>query len=160
MRRFINAFVLLVTFNSSILSANQSIAFDASSLSSDGRQAYLKLLRAPMFSIGPVGFAAQVSESELALRALLNEREVIPALKDLVAKASTEGKMYALYGLHLKDREIFKQEAEQYKKQQEAGTKVSTQSGCIVMQEQGDFIVAQIEAGQYDLYFKASQSRN
>jgi hypothetical protein len=139
---------------STVVSADQTGGFDLSSISPGGRQAHGELLQASIFSLGPVGFAALRSESESALRTLLEEKEAIAALKDLLSNATKEGKMYALYGLYLKDQEVFRQELERYKASQVSGNMINTQSGCPIMPESEDVVVTKIETGQYRVYLR------
>jgi hypothetical protein len=160
MQRQVNMVVLMMLLHPLMILADQHSGFNISSLDSKARQAHDTLLRASIFSIGPVGYAAQVSETELSLRRLVEEKEAIAVLTDLLAHATPEGKMYALYGLYVKDREVFNRAVKRYKGEHDLEKEVGTQSGCIVMTTYAKTVITKIETGQYDLLFRASANRN
>jgi hypothetical protein len=155
MRKQILVLVQAILLCCSIARADQTPVLHSLTIQADPHTAYEQLLHAPIFSIGPVGFAAQTSESELALNLLLNEKEAVAVLKDLLANATTlAGRMYALYGLYVKDREVFKQELKRYKAERGMEGVVATQSGCIIMPEKEEVVVKKIERGQYGQVLK------
>ncbi|MCU1291137.1 MAG: hypothetical protein JWN60_3366 [Acidobacteria bacterium] len=149
----------------------QKSQFDASILSETGRKSYEKLLNAGIFSIGKVGEGGDTSEEELALHLLSKEKQAIEALVTLADQATSEGALYALLGLRLKDTNLFKSAVEKYKSLPEPPERndaivkeikipkgyVQTQSGCKIGAEERLKIVAQIEAGVFDETFKLSE---
>ena len=147
----------------------QDSRFYVSELTKDGRQAYAKLLKVRMFAVGPVGYGAQTSEAELALKVLLTEREANRALKSLVHDANPEGRLYALVGLRLINIGAFKLEIERYQARPEsmeeksnpadrfrttAKGQVKTARGCLIFDQPFQSIVNKIQAGDYDHEFK------
>ena len=149
----------------------QKPQFDASVLSEMGRKSYGKLLNADIFSIGKVGEGGNTSEEELALHRLLKEKQAVEALVTLADQATSEGALYALLGLRLKDTNLFRSAVEKYKSLPEPPERngaivkeikipkgyVQTQSGCKIGAEERLKVVAQIEAGVFDETFKLSE---
>lgn len=84
--------------------------FDVSQLSETGQRAYKALSAADMFAIGGTGEGGETSPGELALRDLVREKQAIPALRDLLAQATSEGGLYALLGLKVLKCECFEAE--------------------------------------------------
>lgn len=160
MRKQFLIVVLTIMFSYTIYWSNQTSVVLARSIQTDQIKEYEKLTTAPIFSIGEVGYVPQISESELALRSLLNESNAIELLRSLLSNAKTlPGKMYALYGLYTKDREVFKQELRRYKAERKTEGVVNTQSGCVIMPLNEDVVLSRIDIGGYDLLFKGSSTR-
>lgn len=145
--------------------------FFVGELSPNGRQAYTKLLNAWIFAVGPVGFGAQTTETELALKALLTEREATRAFQSLVHSATQEGSLYGLLGLRLTDIRAFNVEIERYRERPESleersspqdrfqtGLKGSarTARGCIIFNQLFQKLVKAIQDGDYDQVFRTS----
>jgi hypothetical protein len=139
-------------------SAAEKAQFDSSILSEKGRFAHQMLVHSAVFSMGPVGYAARTSQAELALQELLREKGAVPALNDLMANATKEGRMYALVGLRQRDRENFKQIVQHYKAEQsEQDEKLLTvMNGCLLMPEDERSVISKIESGYYDRFFPAN----
>lgn len=154
------------------LQARQESAFNSSTLSVKGQQAYGRLFNARIFAIGPTGWEAQTSEEELALHDLLAEPNAVEALKSLANAASPEGSLYGLLGLRFKDIEVFRQELDVFKVKPEPPGRepppysrfkvpqghVASQRGCIVTRVGWQKIISAIEAGDYDKVFNQSNS--
>ena len=107
------------------------------------------LRTAAMFSIGPVGFAAQTSPEELALKAILRGPDPVPALLGVLEEATPAGELYALLGLSVADPATFRREAERLRTGELGAREVSTMTGCIVSPERFEELVERIERGQY-----------
>lgn len=126
--------VALILFQSSDNVAMQKPAVDINLLNESARQAYTKLMTAEVFAIGPVGFAAQISETEKALRVLLADPHAVDAFHQLVDDARPAGQAYGLLGLYLKDREAFEATAARIR-DASPEQQVQVMSGCVIMPE-------------------------
>src|SRR5262245_21990254 len=62
---------------------------------------YGVVLKASMFTIGPVGFAARMSDEESAFRSLLADSKAKDQFRKLAKQATPAGQLYALLGLKL-----------------------------------------------------------
>jgi len=86
--------------------------------------------------------------------------------KQLLHKANPEGQLYALYGLYVKDRNLFEEEAEKLKTDDgpPAGWEDFTSlekgqirfgRGCILSRKDRHLLVDQMRRGDFDEAFKA-----
>lgn len=129
----------------------------AQKLDNDSQKAYNTLKTVPHFAIGGVGFAAQTSEGENALRLLLKQKEATTVFQKLLKEANREGQLYALLGLKLTNSTLFAREAKPFS---EMKTKVHTMSGCIFFDQPVTSLVTTIKKGDYDkLVKKEKESR-
>lgn len=114
----------------------QDKPFDSSSLSEAGRQAYQFLLKERVFAIGGVGYGGETSKGELALDVLIEEKNALDALRQLISDASSEGAVYGLFGLRMLGCECYTAELARLKSihfSRENSKGFTTQSGCLVM---------------------------
>ncbi len=141
-----NALITLVAVVLSIVSpAHPQHAPNPPQLSAEGRAAYEKLASADVFAIGPVGIAGTTSDQELALRALIAERQATAALASLAESATPAGRLYGLTGLSVKDRTRVSALARGL----DGATEVNELSGCIMGKVRAADILARIERGEY-----------
>ena len=160
MRRLTSILLILIVVGPLAEAVVQKGGFDASSLTENGRESYNRLLHSEAFAIGGVGLAGSTSPYELALRALLKETQAVPALESLLQNATTEGKMYAFFGLYLSNREVFRAWAQRYKDDKALEGLVLTQAGCMLVAERQQAVLSNIEAGLYDVLYQASSDGN
>src|SRR5687768_1066364 len=99
MKRLPALVVILILLPSGI--SGQGLNSSSVLLSPKGRVAYNKLLSACIFRVGGVGYSGETSKDELALYDLLEEKESVAALKNLVNVGTFEGGLYGLLGLSL-----------------------------------------------------------
>lgn len=107
------------------------------------------LHKAAVFAVGPVGFGAQTSRGELALRGILAQLDPVPALLDLLERGSPAGQLYALVGLSMAHPERFKIEVARFGAGELADREVATMTGCIVSPERFGDVVDRISRGRY-----------
>jgi hypothetical protein len=138
----------------------QSMEFDESVLSEKGKIAYQTLLKADKYALFGVGFGGETSEGELALDVLVEEKDAIPALEQLIVKATPEGAIYALVGLKMLDCECLKEQLKIFKTMPEPKQRklnqyesihkddIRTQSGCIISSKKKQDLIKEIEVGK------------
>ena len=130
-------------------------------------RAYRKLLDANIFNLGGVGWGSQITPEEEAFRILFESGNSIKEFQRLVNQANPEGQLYALFGLHLKAPEIFRNEAEKLKaddgppKREEKFTiiekgQVRIADGCLTFTRDRRKVIDQIAKGEFDTRFKWS----
>jgi hypothetical protein len=117
-------------------------------LTTTGR-AYLTLLRADRFAVGPIGAAARISRPERALAVLLRERATDMFL-DLLEHATLPGQLYALLGLSVSD---YGEIGELLAKYRQRTDEVQTQTACLGSLQPVRNVVARIEDGTYSIQF-------
>ena len=111
---------------------------------------YTILDRANGFYAAAIGFAAITPDEVLAWRVISHSPRGQATFEDLFRTASVPGKLYALAGLWLGDRERFRRAAEVLVAQ---GGTVRTMRGCIMAQEPVARLIKQIEAGTWSREF-------
>src|SRR2546421_6954320 len=133
-------------------------------------RAYRELLQAKIFNLGGYGFAMTISPEERAFHTLLESPKSIELLKKLLQEANPEGQMYSLYGLYLKEPELFKGElgrlkfedgpAERWEEMTfiEKG-KIRTADGCFLLRLDRQALISRIGNGEFDQAFKSGSSR-
>jgi hypothetical protein len=104
------------------------------------------LQAAPSLSSAAVGLAGITPTEALAWRTLLQDPEAGKRFKDLLASASPAGRLYALMGLQLTDREYYGQARKRLVLQ---GGTVRTFRGCIVSTERVADVVQEIDTGRW-----------
>ncbi|HEY3038740.1 MAG TPA: hypothetical protein VGJ66_08385 [Pyrinomonadaceae bacterium] len=165
MRKALSSTVVFVALVSCIAAATQSGDFKRVQLTPRGRIAYNRLRSACIFGIGRVGYGGEISQEELALYQLLEEREAVEALKSLVTEGSYEGGLYGLLGLRLRGKEEFNRAVEIYNARKElpewqttgsfgcfraSGDTVTTMDGCIISTEPREKVVTSLQSGRYE----------
>ena len=132
--------------------------------------AYRQLLQAKIFNLGGYGFAMTISPEERAFHTLLESPNSIELLKKLLREANPEGQMFSLYGLYLKEPELFKAELGRLKFEDGPGGrweemifvdkgKIRTAEGCMLFQQDRQVLITRIANGEFDQAFKSSSSR-
>jgi hypothetical protein len=111
---------------------------------------YAILDRANGFYAAAVGFAALTPDEVLAWRVISHSPRGQATFEDLFRTASVPGKLYALAGLWLGDRERFHWAAKVLAAQ---GGTVRTMRGCIMAQEPVARLIKQIEEGTWSREF-------
>jgi hypothetical protein len=139
---------IFIALSAHPLTAGQEAKEDVIRLSVAGRAAYQKLLGAKLFSIGGIGYSGVISPYEKALRTLLKEENAVEACRWLLREARPAGRLFALYGLRLTDRETFQREADTYKRSAESAGIVRTMSGCIGGERSIREVIGDIEAAR------------
>jgi hypothetical protein len=165
MKKALSLTLVFLSLLPGIAAAGQTGDFKPVLLSPRGRIAYQRLRSACIFSIGRVGFGGDISQAEVALYQLLEEREAIEALKSLVMAGSYEGGLYGLLGLRLIRIEEFNRAVEIYNARHElpewqttgsfecfraSGDTVTTMNGCIMSTEPREKVVISIQSGHYE----------
>jgi hypothetical protein len=132
--------------------------------------AYHQLLHAKIFNLGGYGFAMTISAEERAFHTLLESSKSPALLKKLLHEANPEGQMYSLYGLYLREPEVFKSELERMKSEDgpaerweemifiEKG-KIRTAAGCFIFRQDRQALITTIASGEFDQAFKSSSAR-
>jgi hypothetical protein len=106
-----------------------------------------QLEHAKFFALGGIYESGRMSEGERALRALLRSSDASARLEALVSHASPAGQLYALLGLHLRDRAAYTRALQALR---DKDVKVDTMRGCIAGSESFHALVSEIEQGKYD----------
>lgn len=165
---------MFVTVSS--IQANSISDFKIENLSVEGRQAYTTLFNARTFSIGFVGWIAEQSANEKALRVLLKEKKAKEALVNLVHNATPEGSLYGLFGLRMNNLKSFNRELKYCKSKPEplerkrnpekaadifntiSAGEVVIQKGCVIRNAQLKEVINSIETGIYDEEFRLNRT--
>ena len=172
MKRFLTFMVVNVALFGAQIGSAQTAEFDPEILSAKAKIAYSKLAKTCIFRVGGVGYGGQTSKEELALYDLLEDAHALGALHSLVKTGSSEGGLYGLLGLSIRNHGEFNRAVEIYKARKEwperqetssfecfaiavTGETVATQSGCLINVEPRDKIVTAIQSGHYDRMLNA-----
>jgi hypothetical protein len=135
-----------------LLSVEKCCCSDLSSQTSNSvQQAYEQLLKVKCFAFGGVVYAGLTSEGEIAFRAMLTSTNALQLFTATLSKGTDEAKLYALCGIYDLDKKSFVISAKILKK---ANPKVTTMSGCIIMDEKASVVIERIANGTYDGYVK------
>jgi len=113
----------------------------------DAEAAYKTLVKAPDFSVGGVGVAGVVTESDIACRTLMRAQSPGPLFLRILEEGTPAGKMYALCGLYYKSPETFQQVAGKYRKSQES---FEYAAGCMIMKATIQSEMPNLEANRFD----------
>lgn len=97
------------------------------------------------FIIGPAFEEGRITETETALRALLQRKDAIEQLRMLIKEASLPGQLYALLGLRLLGSDEFDAGYNRFKNSQ---ISIPTMSGCIKFQTTAGDIAKKIKQGK------------
>lgn len=132
--------LLLLSVGFCLIVASRSFALD---LNEKSQKAYDTLKKTTSFSMGGVGYAAQTSEGEKALRVLKEDPKAGEAFAALIEDKDSKkaGQLYALLGLKWRDQEKFESLVPPFL---EDKTQVEEQSGCIVFRMSVYFIAQEI----------------
>ncbi|MBX3243286.1 MAG: hypothetical protein KF685_02315 [Acidobacteria bacterium] len=115
----------------------QADAFDPSTLSEKGKQAYSSLSKVRRFAIGGVGYSAERSSGEASLEILIEEKNAIRAFSQLITDGTLEGGLYGLFGLKMLGCECYEAELTRYKELvfgKNSREEFTIQSGCSVIE--------------------------
>lgn len=116
---------------------------------------FQKLMEVDIVAFGGVGFAGRISEAELAFQKVLAQDQAVEMFKRLAAQAKPAGQVYALYGLYLKDKEVFRQQLTQVRSGLKKDQKILVQAGCTITAEDAHDVVKKTESGVYvDSYMR------
>jgi|SRR5579871_2667152 len=115
-------------------------------LDADGKKAYTTLQSAPYFAIGGVGYAGIISEREKAMRVLIKQKHGIEAFQAIVKEGKMEGRLYALLGLKLLDKNAFQKALNPFLISKATAT---IMRGCIQSERPVSDIAKDIEKGVY-----------
>ena len=127
-------------------------------------QAYGRLLNAKIFNLGGVGFAAMTTPEEKAFHVILNSPTAIEQFQRLLKEGNPEGQLYALYGLYLKDAQLFKTAAAGLKldgylpapsEKFTEKRKIRFAKGCIFYDADRNKIIERMATGEFDEAFRA-----
>lgn len=131
-----------------LLSAFALVAATSATLGMDPKppsNAYETLRTAKVFAIGPVGFAATTSTSEMAFRDLLKRPDGAAQFAKLLKGATLEGQMYALLGLRHLDQKAFEAAAPKYR---QSKSEIHAVGGCLTYAKTAGQVVADIQEGK------------
>jgi hypothetical protein len=103
---------------------------------------------AEWFALGGIGVAGTTSKEEIALRAVLREKEAASQFKTLLAKGNLAGQVYALLGLRLLHDAAYEKNIGRYK---ENHAIVRTVSGCSIMNQPVASVAASMDKGMLDV---------
>jgi len=141
--------------------------------------AYGQLRHANIFNLGGVGYGATITPEEKAFREILNSPTAIPQFQRLLKEANPEGQLYALYGLYLKDAQLFRpaaawlkhkgglparsekfiiflEKGKQRAESIEIGRKIRFANGCLLYGADRNEIIERMATGEFDQAFRAS----
>lgn len=116
----------------------KSTVLDSLNVSIEGDVAVHALIKAERFDTGYVGFAGTASASIVDLNTVLKERDAAELFKYIFENGSTAGKLYALNGLYLTDRDEFQRSADVMKK---SGQTVRVLNGCLMSDKEVSKII-------------------
>jgi hypothetical protein len=106
---------------------------------------------ANQFALGGVGAAGIISQSEAALRTILDESDAVTQLEKMLPHATDAGRLYILVGLRMRDRSAYKRAFDSYSKHD--GT-VETVRGCMIGKESFQAVMREIDRGNFDIVLK------
>ena len=129
---------LLLVIDSAALRANAAGDSDA---------AYKTLLKAGTFSVGGVGIAGTITDSEIACRTLMKSAAPGPVFSKVLEEGTPAAKMFALCGLYYKSPETFAKVAATYRKSRET---FQYAAGCIIMNATIEDEMRNLEAKRFD----------
>lgn len=115
----------------------------------ESRQATTMTLRgAPFFAMGAVGYNAQRSFGERALRDLARFEDASFSFEELLDNRGTSraGRLYALLGLRWTNEREFHERVAPFLRDQ---TPVEVRGGCFVFNLPVSFLASEIEGGKY-----------
>ena len=90
---------------------------------------YQTLVNAEILAVGGVGFAARISDTEIAFQKILAEDHAVETFSKLLTQAKRGGQVYALIGLYVKDRKAFGREAKLFRASLAKDEQIMTQTG-------------------------------
>lgn len=103
---------------------------------------------AKTFAIGPVGESGATTKAETALRAILKQPDGVARFKKILAKATNEGRLYALVGLRNLDPNAYQAALPAYS---EDVSNVRTMQGCMVMNPEMREVARSIQGQRFKL---------
>jgi hypothetical protein len=119
---------------------------------SSPEEGYTNLISNQLFAPGGIGIGCTPSPGELALRAILKSTNAPDIFKAVLQSGTGEGKLYALCGIRVTDRNEYTNYADAVGK---TYTKVTTGSGCLIgFHENIADVVKRISDGNYDSYLQ------
>ncbi|HEV2763114.1 MAG TPA: hypothetical protein VGV38_08975, partial [Pyrinomonadaceae bacterium] len=144
--------------------------FNLMRLSDVSQKAFSTLTDVKFFAVGGVGYSAETSEGEKALRTLLREPEAAEAFKSLLSRANPEGRLYALLGLRFADRYAYNKARTTPEPPLRDGLlrggflkldagMVRVMEGCVGGTRAWKDILKEIDAGRYDWSFEPPPPR-
>ena len=110
----------------------KSTVLDSLNLSAEGRAAVRALIKAERFETGYVGFAGTPSSYIENFKTILSEPDAAELFEYVFDEATPAGKLYAVSGLYLTDKDAFRGAAEKMKK---SGATVQVLNGCLMSDE-------------------------
>jgi len=115
-------------------------------LPDEAQLAWQTLRSVDVFAFGPVGFAGETSEGELAMRILLRYPNAVSIFQLVASQSTPEGRLYALVALRSIDHDAYREALTKLTRNQ----KISLQATCVRGKESVSAIIANLEAGKYD----------
>lgn len=106
-------------------------------------QAYKLVKTANKYSIGGVGVAGTISESEKGFRVILASPDAASQFEKLMSEATPSGQLYALLGLKAKDTSAYQAAL---KTLESAKTKVTVTAGCEIYETTVAEVAEEIDA--------------
>ena len=105
------------------------------------------LERTQLFAIGAIYEDGRMSEGERALRAILREPDATRQLEAMLLRAPPAGRLYALWGLRLRDRAVYTRVLRMLSKQD---ARVTVMRDGITRAASFQAVVSEIHHGKYD----------
>ena len=115
------------------------------------RAAVTRLAKVETFSFGGVGYAGSIPEREDWFFTILSSRHSERLFRDLFEQGTIEARLYALAGLHVTDKDSFRECAARFTRED---SRVRTQGGCIGSDCTTIEAVAAVENGGVERYLK------
>jgi len=112
---------------------------------------YQVLVNAEILAFGGVGFAARISDTEVAFQKIMAEDHAVETFSKLLAEAKRGGQVYALIGLYAKDRRAFARQVKLFKAGLAKDEKIMIWTGCTILPEDARDVIKRIESGSYGL---------
>lgn len=114
------------------------------------QQAYLNLLSAKMFALGPVGYAGNLSSEEESYRSIAGSTNALNLFSMTLTNAGPAGKIYALFGMRQFAPSFFEIHRREFST---SDVEVEVMKGCNFRMEKISAIVLRMTNGDYDKHF-------
>lgn len=111
------------------------------------QQAYSRLMKIGYFALGGVGYEGSLSEGEIYLRIILNDKSAYHYFNLLAKDGGYPAKLYALCGMRKTDKNTFQNWSASLRK---ISAPISVYYGCKVVTEDFSKIISDIANGEYD----------
>jgi hypothetical protein len=111
--------------------------------------ALVSLAKVDIFAFGGVGYAGVISQGEKDYRVIMSRPSALADFEKLLAVANAQGRLYALVGIRILNKDRFKQ---LFQSLNSATDEVTTEKGCIVDRQPFGIVLKQIDHDEYAKY--------